>query len=62
MYSDTCTDYLVLCVNLLLTMSVLCVCILSLCVEEIVQKMSLILEGLNTPAKADYRTRKGSKN
>ena len=62
MYSDTCTDYLVLCVNLLLTMSMLCVCILSLSVEEIVQKMSLILEGLNTPAKADYRTKKGSKN
>jgi hypothetical protein len=30
--------------------------------KEIVQKMSLILEGLNTPAKAEYRTRKGSKN
>jgi hypothetical protein len=30
--------------------------------KEIVQKMSLILEGLNTTAKADYRARKGSKN
>ena len=30
--------------------------------EEIVEKMRLILEGLNTTAKAEYRSRKGSKN
>lgn len=29
--------------------------------KEIVQKMGLILEGLNTTAKADYRSRKGSR-
>ena len=57
---STCGVHVVITIYVLYT-TYMYVSVVSISTEEIVQKMSLILDSLSTTVKAEYRSRKGSR-